>query len=196
MEVLEEYNKIIEGYQDLQSRKSYLDTTLTVTEKKMEEVEMEQSLLERSTLAIQAVKPLLTQSSIKDCESLANAAIKAVFGFESKVTYSPENQRFVMDQGEYVTDLANAEGGGLVTVVSFVFSVYLLVKLGKRRFLAFDEQFTQVSDAYLPNFLEFLRALCKDLGADILLISHDERVTIDDVDTLYTIEDGKAIKNK
>ena len=35
----------------------------------------------------------------------------------------------------------------------------LLVKLGKRRFLAFDEHFTQLSDAYLKNFLEFIRVI-------------------------------------
>ena len=162
----------------------------------MQEIEEEQSLLERSTLAIQAVKPLLTQSSIKDCEDLANAAIQAVFGFEAKIRYSPDRQRFVMDQGDFSTDLANAEGGGLVTVISFVFSVYLLVKLGKRRFLAFDEQFTQISDQFLGNFLEFIKVMCNDLGADIMLITHDERISLDDVDTSYLIENGKSIKIK
>ena len=68
--------------------------------------------------------------------------------------------------------------------------------MGKRRFLAFDEAFTQVSDKYFSNFVEFIRQLCKDLDLDILLISHDQRISIDDVDSVYVIEDGKSKKLK
>ena len=70
------------------------------------------------------------------------------------------------------------------------------MKLGKRRFLAFDEQFTQISDQFLGNFLEFIKVMCNDLGADIMLITHDERISLDDVDTSYLIENGKSIKIK
>ena len=120
-----EYNQTMERYQTLLTQKSFLENTLNVSLKKMQEIEEEQSLLERSTLAIQAVKPLLTQSSIKDCEDLANAAIQAVFGFEAKIRYSPDRQRFVMDQGDFSTDLANAEGGGLVTPSYHLYFQYI-----------------------------------------------------------------------
>ena len=66
------------------------------------------------------------------------------------------------------------------------------MKLG---FLAFDEQFTQISDQFLETSWSLLR-LCNDLGADIMLITHDERISLDDVDTSYLIENGKSIKIK
>ena len=66
----------------------------------------------------------------------------------------------------------------------------------KRKFLCFDEQFTQISDAYFNNFFSFLKALSRDLEVDILLITHDKRIEDDMVDHLYVMEDGVAHKIK
>ena len=196
MELEDRYNKACNYVEDLRSKKSHVESTLQVAQGQMDKILKEQDLLLRSDLAMKQVKPLLSQSSILECEKLANAAISSVFDFPYKVKYSVEQGRFVLDKGDYETDLATAEGGGLLSVISFVFSVYLLIKIGKRKFLAFDEQFTQLSDEYLVNFLQFLVALCKDLNIDILLITHDGRIQLSQVDHAYRISDGRSIKEK
>lgn len=183
-------------YNDLITSRDHIQNTVNVSNQKLKEVLEEQDLLERTTIALQQAKPLLSASSIRQCEKLANSAISSVFGFDYTVEYNVETNRFLLNKGNFVTDLADAEGGGMVTVISFVFVVYLLVKLGKRRFLAFDEHFTQISDKYFPSFIEFVRTLCKDLNLDILLISHDQRIQPDDVDRCFIIENGKSKRVK
>ena len=186
----------IEKYEKVKSELSHILESLKVSEKKMEEIKYEQGLIEKAQLALQQARPLMSQSSIKQCENLANAALSTIFEFPYSIEYSVEDGGFVLNKGDYYTDISESEGGGLVAVISFVFSVYLLIKLGKRRFLAFDEHFTQLSDVYLSNFIEFVRQLCKDLDFDTLLVTHDSRITLDQVDGAYLIHDGKSTKQK
>lgn len=183
-------------YAVLNSKIDVVSNTLFEANESMSKILQEQDLLERTTVAIQQSRPLLSASSIKQCENLANSAISSVFGMPYTVEYNVESYRFTLNKGDYCTDLAEAEGGGIITVISFIFQVYLLVKLGKRRFMAFDEAFTQISDRYFPNFIQFVRQLCKDLGIDIMLVSHDQRISIEDVDHCYMIEEGHSRRLK
>ena len=185
------------NYNSLLKRRDYLSNEINVAQLKMNEILVEQDLIERSLFAIQAAKPLLSASSIKQCEELANSAISSVFDLPYTVEYNVETKKFNLNKGTYVTELSeDGEGGGMLVVISFVFTVYLLVKLNKRRFLAFDEAFTQISDKYFPAFLSFMNQLCKDLQVDILWISHDVRVSVEDVDHAFLIENGVSKRLK
>lgn len=177
---------------DIRRVQSVLDNA----ERSLAEINSERELIERSLLALKQVRPLLSGSSIRECEDLANSAIKSIFGFDYKVEYDLEGNRFVLNKGEYSTDLSEAEGGGIITVISFVFLVYLIVKLNKRRVIFLDEAFTQVSDSYFGAFIGFVNSLCDDLGFDLLLVSHDQRITADDVRHVYQIADGKSKRLK
>ena len=191
---VEKYNRL---FASLQKKREYHQTQVESAQLKMNEILTEQDLIERSVLAIQSAKPLLSASSIKQCEQLANSAIASVFGLPYTVEFNVETKKFNINKGTFVTELSeDGEGGGMLVVISFVFTVYLLVKLNKRRFLAFDEAFTQISDKYFPAFLEFINQLCKDLGVDILWISHDARVTTDDVNHAFLIENGQSRRLK
>lgn len=173
-----------------------VQSVIANAEESLSEINRERELIERSLLALKQVRPLLSGSSIRECEDLANAAIRSIFGFTYTVEYDLETNRFVLNKGEYSTDLSEAEGGGIITVISFVFLVYLIVKLNKRRVIYLDEAFTQVSDSYFGAFIGFVNSLCDDLGFDLLLVSHDQRITADDVRHVYQIKDGKSRKIK
>lgn len=180
----------------LQKEDAYLSAQLDAAMRQMDSIQKAGELLIKGIDAVKRAKPLLSATSMERCEALANSAIKAVFDFPYTVEYSPDTGRFMLNKGDYSTDLASSEGGGLLAVISFVFGVYLLVKLGKRRILFMDEHFTQISSSYLPRFIEFLQVLCKDLGADILLVTHDQRIDASMVDHAYLVEDGTASKIK
>ena len=183
-------------YEQLNANISHVENVIQTTESELAKITSEKELIERAMLALKQVRPLLSGSSIKDCEELANSAIKSIFGFDYTLEYDIESNRFVLNKGEYSTDLSEAEGGGIITVISFVFLIYLIVKLGKRRLIYFDEAFTQISDAYFTQFIEFVNQLCADLGFDILLVSHDQRITIDNVQHAYLISNGESKKIK
>lgn len=183
-------------YEQLNANISHIENVIRTTESELTKITNEKELIERASLALKQVRPLLSGSSIKDCEQLANSAISSIFGFDYTVEYDLESNRFVLNKGDYSTDLSEAEGGGIITVISFVFLIYLIVKLNKRRLIILDEAFTQISDAYFDKFIEFVNQLCTDLGFDILLVSHDQRITVDSVQHAYLISNGESKKIK
>ena len=166
------------------------------TSSQLDSLRSEEFLQEKSLLALKDVKPILSATSIDQCIKLANAALAAIFETNATLKYSSEDSSFQIDTGVFDTDLKEGNGGGYLAVISLVFNVFLLKKMGSRLFMVFDEQFTCVSEQYFQNFFQFIRRLTQDLGMDILLVTHDVRVEDDMVDHIYLMEDGEAKKIK
>lgn len=196
MNVIERYRKLADSREKLKSNFSLLSSQLTQALKQIDEINEEKRLLENSLQALKDAKPILSANSIEQCEKLANSALATIFETDATLKYSSEEGRFIIDEGDYSTDLKEGNGGGYLAVISLVFNLFLLMKLKKRRFLCFDEQFTQISDEYFENFMAFLKVLSKDLNVDILLVTHDKRIEDDMIDHLYVMEDGIARKIK
>lgn len=176
---------------------AFESSTLSSYRDQLDSVTAEQGLLERSRAALGDVRQLLTKSSLEYCESLATSAVQSIFNVPYTVRYSETDQRFVLDTGDNTVDLSSDEGGGMVTVISFVFNLYLIMKQKARRVMLFDEAWTQVSAGYFPAFIDFVHRVCHDLGFDLLLITHDERIAPSMVDHVYQINDeGNAVKIK
>lgn len=157
----------------------------------------EQALVETSKTVMEEAKKILTKTSLEYCERLATVAVKTIFNIDAAVKYSSTDGKFylMLDDG-MISDIAGDEGGGIKTVISFVFSLYLVIKSNSRRVMFFDEAWTQVSAEYFPAFIAFVKQICVELGFEILLVTHDERITLSDVDTAYFMERGicKRIK--
>lgn len=196
MNVIERYRKLADSREKLKSNFSLLSSQLTQALKQIDEINEEKRLLENSLQALKDAKPILSANSIEQCEKLANSALATIFETDAILKYSSEEGRFIIDEGDYSTDLKEGNGGGYLAVISLVFNLFLLMKLKKRRFLCFDEQFTQISDEYFENFMSFLKVLSKDLDVDILLVTHDKRIEDDMIDHLYVMEEGIARKIK
>lgn len=196
MNVIERYRKLADSREKLKSNFSLLSSQLTQALKQIDEINEEKRLLENSLQALKDAKPILSANSIEQCEKLANSALATIFETDATLKYSSEEGRFIIDEGDYYTDLKEGNGGGYLAVISLVFNLFLLMKLKKRRFLCFDEQFTQISDEYFENFMSFLKVLSKDLDVDILLVTHDKRIEDDMIDHLYVMEEGIARKIK
>lgn len=196
MNVIERYRKLADSREKLKSNFSLLSSQLTQALKQIDEINEEKRLLENSLQALKYAKPILSANSIEQCEKLANSALATIFETDATLKYSSEEGRFIIDEGDYSTDLKEGNGGGYLAVISLVFNLFLLMKLKKRRFLCFDEQFTQISDEYFENFMSFLKVLSKDLDVDILLVTHDKRIEDDMIDHLYVMEEGIARKIK
>lgn len=196
MDVVERYRKLVDRREKLKSNFSLMLSQLTQALKQIDEINEEKRLLENSLQALKDAKPILSANSIEQCEKLANSALATIFETDATLKYSSDEGRFIIDEGDYSTDLKEGNGGGYLAVISLVFNLFLLMKLKKRRFLCFDEQFTQISDEYFENFMAFLKVLSKDLNVDILLVTHDKRIEDDMIDHLYVMEDGIARKIK
>lgn len=185
-------HKVLSAYNEISQRLSFELQSLSNYQSKIDKLSSTLELLTKSEEALKAVKPLIRDSSLTKCLELCNIAMRTIFESSDKVEYDYASQRFILNKGEYTTDLVDGEGGGYLSVLSFIISVFVLLKAGKRRIMFLDEQFTQISAKYFPQFLMFLRQLSHDLGIDILLVSHDQRISIDDVDHCYLIESGTS----
>ena len=81
-------------------------------------------------------------------------------------------------------------------VVSFIASIFMILKTNSRRFIIFDEAFTQLSDEALERFMQVVRGFCRELGFDILLVTHDPRIEGGWVDNNLLISNGSIINVK
>lgn len=184
------YETLIKNHESDVARLNELGEQIT-------KIREEQAILETSKTVMDEAKKILTKTSLEYCERLATVAVKTIFNFSAEVKYSSTDGKFYLmfDDG-MVSDIAGDEGGGIKTVLSFVFSLYLVIKANSRRVMFFDEAWTQVSAEYFPAFIAFVKQICVELGFEILLVTHDERITLNDVDTAYFMEKGvcKRIK--
>lgn len=184
------YETLIKNHESDVARLNELGEQIT-------KIREEQALLETSKTVMDEAKKILTKTSLEYCERLATVAVKTIFSLSAEVKYSSTDGKFYLmfDDG-MVSDIAGDEGGGIKTVISFVFSLYLVIKSNSRRVMFFDEAWTQVSAEYFPAFIAFVKQICVELGFEILLVTHDERITLNDVDTAYFMEKGvcKRIK--
>lgn len=184
------YETLIKNHESDVARLNELGEQIT-------KIREEQALLETSKTVMDEAKKILTKTSLEYCERLATVAVKTIFNLPTEVKYSSTDGKFYLmfDDG-MVSDIAGDEGGGIKTVISFVFSLYLVIKANSRRVMFFDEAWTQVSAEYFPAFIAFVKQICVELGFEILLVTHDERITLNDVDTAYFMEKGvcKRIK--
>lgn len=85
--------------------------------------------------------------------------------------------------------LPKSVGGGIRVVVSFILQVFLIQIYGNRKFMLLDESFTQISSAYIDNFMRFLRYLIEEMGFNFLFITHDQRI-LPYFDAIYRVNLG------
>lgn len=192
---LEEYKLRIEKeFNDKVAKFHTLEAQLKASESKLTDLQQKYDVIEHTRVAIEQAKPLLSASSIKQLEELSNTALSTIFEIEGSVEYDVQSKRFVIHYADKTVDLADSTGGGIVTVLSFVFDLFLLIKQGGRKLLVYDEAFTAVSAEYFDEFIKFMVKACHDLRIDLLCVTHDARLTPDMVDHAYRIENGKSVK--
>lgn len=82
-------------------------------------------------------------------------------------------------------------GGGVVNIVAFLMRVLALSNSKMRPFLVLDEQFSMVSEEYIPNTAELIRKLCDKMGLDAMVITHKESFR-DHANRIYHMESGSS----
>ena len=68
--------------------------------------------------------------------------------------------------------------------------IFYIINIDVAKYLFLDEQFSQISEQYIDNFMEFIHELCDDTGLSIVLITHDNKF-IKYGDRIYTADRGK-----
>lgn len=191
------YDRFLESYARCSAKVSVIDSTIARNASYLAAYNKELGIIDVAMQAMGAAKELLLHSSLSECERLATHAVRTIFGWSVDVRYDIDEGRFILDYGNgCVSDMSGSQSGGVLTVVSFVFVVYMIIKGGYRRVLFYDESWTQVPADCYGRFIGFVRQVCRDLHFDILLVSHDARLSDDMVDRSYNISAGVSTRVK
>lgn len=191
--------KIDSFLKEITDKENYLhqlSSSLVSHENKLSEIKLLQNLTSKALQALQDVRPILAAVSSEQSIALANHALRCIFLTDDTLVFNEEESRFYIKTPNGLTDLVSGNGGGYQAVISFIFTLFILVSSNSRRVLFYDEQFTQLSDECLARFIPFLKNLCKDMNLDICMITHDSRIEHNSVDHIYFLEEGqiKSIK--
>jgi len=80
--------------------------------------------------------------------------------------------------------------GGVLVVIASIIQIFYIINLDVDKYLFLDEQLSQLSKIYVPNFMEFLKTLCAETGLSIVLITHDMKF-IEYGDRIYVADKGE-----
>lgn len=88
--------------------------------------------------------------------------------------------RLVFERDGHEVDPKSAAGGGVLDVAAFALRLacLMLSRPRRRKLLVLDESFKMVSSEYLPRVRELLLSLAKDLGVQIVLVTHQRGLDI------------------
>ena len=221
MSLKERFQSLNQRYSIVQSRelfiKGSIESILSDTKrykKNIEELTEEIAVQQETVTSYKEVLDILSKEQIIKIQSLVTVALHTIFhdrdysldivfgerGLERTVELVlVEKRRFETSAGEEDVELRtpfeDGIGGGVMVVVGFLLQVYFIVYFDLEKVMFCDESFSQLSDIYLPNLLEFIKSLCEQKGFRIVLISHDPRITAN-ADFVYQMEDGVVTRVK
>lgn len=159
------------------------------------QVEMDMKVIEIFKKVIEAV----SMEGLKYVKDLVTRGLQTVFTDDIYVLDIEISDRganktvelFIEDSRGVRSEIANC-GGGIQSVVSFIFQVYFILKMKLPRLLFLDEAFARLSSQYAEGMFEFILALKKELNFKVLWITHSTYFADKNVDKVYHINRGKV----
>ncbi len=137
---------------------------------------------------VQVVAEEVQRSAHRQIASLVTKCLQAVFGeddaYQFRITFSRKRGRteatllFVRDERE--CDPLSASGGGVVDIAAFALRLACLVltRPKRRRLLVLDEPFRMLSRNYTRRVGELLLQLSKELGIQMILVTHNQNFQV------------------
>jgi DNA repair exonuclease SbcCD ATPase subunit len=187
----------------LEQKKGHKQALISSYNKKIDELEkVENSVInaEEATAFIQEVARK-TQNQLRiHIEDIVSTALEYIldddpYKFELEFVLrrnKTECDIYFVRDGKRINPI-DASGGGAVDIASFASRIALWSLQPSNNVLVFDEPFRFVSKQYKSKVAEFLSHISKQLGIQIIMVTHDD-VYINQADKVYTVEKerGKA----
>lgn len=126
------------------------------------------------TDGVKAVERLQTEGLAEIFHDQAMAVRADVEETRGRISVTLLTRRELED-GTQVEGVADQSfGGSILTIQSILMRITVIFRRNLRPLLLLDETLSAVANKYVDRAARFLSSLCKNLGIDILLISHDE----------------------
>src|SRR5271163_1508628 len=161
----------------------YETATITRLTARIKQLEEEKAQLVKAVGTIDRCVQIVSANGIGKIEGIVSDGLKRVFGndqlglfIEKKETARGNTYRLLIRKGDTVGNPMDSFGGGVQNVVAFLLRVILIKRFKLAKFIALDEQFSNVSAEYQPKVSEMLKVLSK-MGFTIFAISHQPTIT-------------------
>jgi len=153
----------------------------SVSKKKLDRLNDERLVLQQTVELFRFVIENKSQESREKLEKLLTFGLRTVFkdqvlsvDLDEAMERNKHSLKINLVHNGTQKPLFGSFGGGVVNVAGNVLRILTVVSMQMKRFLVLDEQFSMVSENYVPNVAELMRKLCDKMNMDILMITHKE----------------------
>lgn len=172
---------------ELSFRINHLKESLTTEEKALKKAEKTLTRSQDAQEILQHLAQAIQQRAHDKISEVVSHCLSAVFGedaytfkieFERKRGRTEAHLRFV--RGDLDVDPMTASGGGVIDVAAFALRIACLMLHRPRlsRVVVLDEPFKFLSVEYRPQVREMLEQISKEMGLQVILVTHiDELAT-------------------
>jgi chromosome segregation ATPase len=186
-----------------QGRREEVRLSLSDARGSVTRLENESQLLDHVAVLLHTLIDGEITEGVKAIESLQSEGVRAVFNDQDitvradvEVSRGKVNVSLVTSQrkenGDLIEGLAlDGFGGAVSTVQSILLRLAIIFRRGLRPVLFLDETLPAFDDRYVHAMAAFLKTLCKRMGVDILLVTHNPAL-VDAGDRAYRIRRDKG----
>ena len=147
---------------------------------KIAKIKEDSVLLVKAVTLIDKCIEVISANGVGKIESIVSAGMHKVFGdttlglvVEKNETARGYSYRILIRHGDTIGNAMDSFGGGIQNVAAFLLRVILVKRFKLAKFLALDENFSNVSAEFRPKVSMMLKTLVDDHGYTILAVTHD-----------------------
>ena len=207
-ELEQKANDLFVAYKSAQSAVERTHKALDENNAEYEMLLDQSRLYESAKPAIDDLVQRFSRRALDHLEKLLTFGLRKIFTDHeysiSIITSDKRNSKcaeLVLEEGGYQYPLKDSSvAGGILVTVGFLIQCFYVSNLPIRKIVFLDEAFTQISTAYLENFMAFVSELTKQIDLIVVLITHDKRFipygnrVYNVKDGVYTLEQNKAVE--
>ena len=184
--------KVHAGVSSIEQRLDYETSTITRLNTRIKQLEDEKAQLVKAVGTLDRCVQIVSANGIGKIEGIVSDGLQRVFGnpqlglfIEKKETARGNSYRLLVRKGDTIGNPMDSFGGGVQNVIAFLLRIILIKRFKLAKFIALDEQFSNVSSEYQPRVSEMLKTLAQ-LNWTIFAISHQPTIT-SAADTIYEV---------
>lgn len=192
-----EITDLLIKYRGVQSSIESTKASIAEVESKLNELECEKNTLRNCKPIIDDIISKFSDSLLRKLEELLTIGLKKIFydrdySVQIKVVDKRNTKciELLLNDGGNILPVKNScVAGGILVVIAAIIQVFYVINLDVDRYIFLDEQFSQISQQYIDNFMDFIHTLCDETGLSIVLITHDNKF-IKYGDRIYIADKG------
>lgn len=171
-------------YRGIQSSIEGTKSSISDIESKLSGLECDKNTLKLCKPIIDDIISKFSDSLLKKLEELLTIGLKQIFfdrNYSVQIRVVDKRntkcvELLLNDNGNLIPIKNSNVAGGVLVVIASIIQMFYIINLDSVDKLMFlDEQFTAISKVYVPQFMEFVKTLCKETGLVIVLITHDDK---------------------